>query len=381
MNRTGQPRVAVIGGGPIGLEAALYAKSIGLPTTLYEQGQPGEAVNRWGFVRLFTPFGLNASPLGKQTLAKAGHDLPADTTFQTGREFRDSYLLPLATSPALKDCIRGQHTVLSVGRTGWRKGDAATGKLPPFRLLLRGANNAESFDTADAVFDCTGTYSRPNWLGDGGIPAAGELTSRPHIPYWLEDVAGAKKAAYAGKSVIVVGGGHSAATAVCDLMTLAAHHPSTWVIWLTRGSRTQPVTRVPTDPFKERDRLAVRANTFATRCDGNLEHHGGVRIEEVTCAGPDKGCQVTARVNGKLTTWEAEKLIANIGYKPDLTLTAELRVSESAGDFRTAEPGYYVLGAKSKGRVSGFLLRDGHEQVRRAFAEVTGNARTNFYAA
>jgi thioredoxin reductase len=381
MSRTGPPRVAVIGGGPIGLEAALYATSVGLPVTLYEQGQPGEAVNRWGFVRLFTPFGLNASPLGKQTLTRQGHELPADTTLQTGREFRDTYLLPLANSPALKDCIRVQSTILSIGRTGWRKGDATPGKLPPFRLMVRGVNNAESFDTADVVLDCTGTYTRPNWMGDGGIPAAGELASRPHIPYWLEDVAGAKKQAYAGKSVIVVGGGLSAATVVCDLTTLAAEHPSTWVIWLTRGGRSQPVPRIPNDPFKERDRLAVRANTIATRGDGNLEHHSDVRIEEVACAGPDKGYRVVATVSGTRTTWEAEKLIANVGYKPDPTQTAELRVSEPAGDFRTEEPGYFILGGKSNGRDSGFLLRDGHEQIRRAFAEVVGKTRVNWYAA
>jgi thioredoxin reductase len=381
MGRSSPPRVAVIGGGPVGIEAALYAKSLGLPVTLYEQGQPGEFLGRWGFVRLFTPFGLNASPLGKRTLAKELHDLPPDTAFQTGREFRDSYLVPLANSAILKDCIRSQTSVVGVGRTGWRKTDTATGSLPPFRLLLRTASNAESVDTADAVLDCSGTFARPNWVGDGGIPAAGEYASRQHTPYWPEDVLGVKRNHYAGRSVIVVGGGHSAGTAVCDLMTLADEHQSGWVIWLTRGTRTQPLPRIPNDPLRERDRLAVRANTLATRCDGNLEHHPGVRIEEVVCPGPDKGFRVSVKVNGKPTTFEAERLIANVGYKPDLSLTAELRVGEPAGDFRTAEPGYYVFGAKSKGRDSGFLLRDSQEQIRGAFAEITGNARVNLYAA
>jgi thioredoxin reductase len=365
-------RVAVIGGGPVGLEAVVYAKSLGFTVTLYEQGQLGEYLSRWGFVRMFTPFGMNTSPLGKQMLARHRIDLPSDSTYQTGREFRDSYLLPLANLPEIKPDLRTQTAVVSIGRVGWRKADAHSRSLPAFRLLLRGPNNTESFDTADAVMDCTGTYARPNWLGDGGIPALGELASRQHIPYWLEDVTGAKKSHYAGKSVIVVGGGYSASTAISGLMALAEEHSSGWVIWLTRAASTQPVPRIPNDPLRERDRLAVRVNALATRCDGNLEHHPNVWIEEVMCAGPDKGYRVTAKVNGKSTTWEAERLIANVGYKPDINLTAELRITEPTGDFRTAESGYYVLGAKSRGYNSRFLLHDAQDQITKAFADLIG---------
>jgi thioredoxin reductase len=376
-------KIAVIGGGPVGLEAALYARTAGLSVTVYESGQPGEFVNRWGFVRMFTPFGLNATPLGKATIrdARLTTELPADTTLQTGREFRDTYLIPMSQSPLLKDLIRPQSTVLSVGRTGWRKTDASTARpLPPFRLLVRGVNNQESFDTADVVLDCSGLYQRPNWIGDGGIPAAGEAASRSHVPYWLEDVRGAKKAHYAGKSVIVVGGGLSAATTICDLTELATENQSTWVIWLTRGARTQPVVRTPNDPFRTRDQLATKANALATRCDGNLEHHPDTRIEEVVCAGPDKGCRVVAVSGGKRQTWEADRLIATVGYKPDLNLTSELRVNEPDGDVTTGEPGYFILGAKSHGRRSGFLLRDAHDQIRRVFAQIVGNAKFDLYA-
>src|SRR5438128_2018403 len=91
-----QPRVAVLGGGPVGLEAALYARALGLPVNLFEAGQVGEFVNRWGFVRLFTPFGWNATPLGRRAVLadKPKHTFPAETDLLTGREFRDAYLLP-----------------------------------------------------------------------------------------------------------------------------------------------------------------------------------------------------------------------------------------------------------------------------------------------
>ena len=46
----------------------------------------------------------------------------------------------------------------------------------------------------------------------------------------------------------------------------------------------------------------------------------------------------------------------------------------SPAALRTTEPNFYVLGAKSYGRNTYFLLRTGFEQVRDAFALITGKA-------
>lgn len=385
MSKPTLPRVAVLGAGPVGLEAALYAKTVGLPVTVYEQGHPGLHVERWGFVRMFTPFGMNATALGRTALFRDQPDreLPADADHLTGKEFRETYLVPLAESAALKGCVRPQAKVLAVGRSGWRKTDPTPDPrklLPPFRLLVRDGGGKESFESADVILDCTGTFARPNWVGDGGIPAAGEIAARQHLSYWPEDVLGAKRPHYAGKSVVVIGGGHSAAQTVCDLATLAEADQSTWAIWLTHGPRGGPIPRAANDPVRDRDRLAVRANHLAARCDGNLEYHPQTQIDELVCHGPDQGFRVAGRVGGKPVSWEVERVVANVGYRPDLSLCAELRVDEPDGRIETAEPGYFVLGAKSRGRDSAFLLRDGHDQVRRAFAVVTGKPGLDLYA-
>src|SRR5205823_14171675 len=49
-------RIAILGAGPIGIEAALYARSLGHTVTLYEQGPLAANVGDWGHVRLFTPW-------------------------------------------------------------------------------------------------------------------------------------------------------------------------------------------------------------------------------------------------------------------------------------------------------------------------------------
>lgn len=368
------PRIAVLGAGPVGLEAAAHAAHLGHAVTVYDRGDVAEAVGQWGHVRLFTPFGMNCTQLGLDLIRKEHpqHELPGPNDLITGHEYRDAYLVPLALTPRLGDAVKTRTFVVTVGRAGLLRTDPADDPrraTAPFRLLLRDDKGAERFEEADVVLDCTGTYGRHAWLGDGGIPAAGEIAAEKQVSYGVDDVLGRRKGQYAGKSVVVVGGGYSAATTVCALAQLAEETAATWVIWLTRGPRSTPLPRNPNDPLRERDRLAARANNLATRGDGNVEYHAQMLLDEVTCHGPDKGFRVAGRCNGKPVVWEVDRVVGNVGYLADVNLTRELHVAEFAGGVvRQPEPGYFVLGMKSFGRDSNFLLRRGHEQVREAMA-------------
>jgi thioredoxin reductase len=380
------PRIAIVGVGPIGLEAALYARTLNYPVRVFERGQAGEYWQRWGHVRLFSPFGMNSTPLGRAAIlaAQPGHEFPADDACIMGREHRDRYLLPLSRVSALKDSVHTETAVLAIGRLGLLKedepGDPRRARQP-FRLLVRDGKNRERLEEADVVLDCSGTYGQHRWLGDGGIPAAGETAAAPHIVYNLEDVAGERTNTYAGKTVLVVGDGYSAATSVCSLASLATDHPATWVIWLARCQSTQPIRRLANDPLRERDRLAVRANNLATRGDGNVEFHAQSVVDAVEFVGPDKGFRVGARCAGRVRTFEADRIIANVGYEPDTGLYRELHVPDfqAALGLRQPEPDFYVLGAKSYGRDSSFLLRDGFEQIREVFTLISGDVRLDQY--
>jgi thioredoxin reductase len=406
MAKLDAPRIAVLGAGPIGLEAALIARRLNFPVTVYERGRAGEHLRRWGHVRLFTPFGMNTTPLGLAAIRAqdSRREFPAPNDCITGKEHVAVYLEPLAATSPLADCIRTDTQVLAVGRRGLLKesdpGEPRRGQQP-FRLLVRPGKNPERIDEADIVLDCTGTYGQHRWLGEGGIPAMGETTAAGLIAYGLEDVLGERRTHYAGKTILLVGGGYSAATTACNLAALAENHQDTWTIWLARCSGTQPLKRVANDPLKERDRLAVRANNLATRGDGNIEFHPQTAVEGVESAGPDKGFKVTARIAGKPRTWEVDRVIANVGYTPDIGLHRELQIHESyvslgpmglaaallkhAGDcltippqgaqvLRNPEPNFYILGAKSYGRNANFLLRAGFEQVREVFTLITGRS-------
>jgi thioredoxin reductase len=410
-SRTDLPRIAILGAGPVGLEAALYAAALKLPFVVFERGRVGEYLHQWGHVRLFSPFGMNSTPLGRARVRAdhPGHPLPGDNDIVTGREHLAAYLEPLARSPLLKGAIHTDTAVLHAGRRGLLKEDGpgdARRAQQPFRLLVRGGNR-ERVEEAGVVLDCTGTYGHPRWLGEGGIPAVGETAARPHIAGGLEDVLGERRLHYADKTTLVVGGGYSAAATVCGLSALAEKHPATWVVWLARGAGTQPLRRLVNDPLRERDQLALRANTLATRGEGNVEFRSQAVVEAVECAGADRGLKVSARCGGRVLTWEVDRVIANVGYSPNTDLYRELQVHEcyaslgpmalaaallkhtaadclavpaqGAAVLRNPEPNFYVLGAKSYGRNSNFLLRTGFEQVREVFTLITGKSDLDLY--
>jgi thioredoxin reductase len=404
--------MAVLGAGPIGLEVALYARALNFPTVVYEQGQIGEHLRRWGHVRLFSPFGMNCTSLGCAAIRKgdSGHEFPPDAACITGREHVAAYLEPLTRAQAMAQVVSTETRVLHVGRRGFLKGDDPTGlrrARAPFVLMVQQGKQAPRLDEADVVVDCTGTYGQHRWMGEGGMPAIGESAAASNIAYGLEDVAGQRLQGSAGKSLVVVGAGYSAATTVCNLASLAETYPDTWVVWLARGGSTQPIARLTGDTLKERDRLAVRANTLATRGEGNVEFHNQTVVESVEYGGPDKGFRLRARCAGKARAWEVDRVIANVGYTPDTTLYTELQIHECPVTFapfqlaawlrkhpgadwvspvlegghvlRNPEPNFYILGAKSYGRNSHFLLRTGFEQVREVFTLITGKSDLNLY--
>jgi len=404
MARTDLPRIAILGAGPIGLEAALYAATLKLPFTVYERGRVGEHLQHWGHVRLFSPFGMNSTRLGRERIRaeQPQRHLPDDEALLTGREHFTAYLEPLAKSPLLREHLRTGIAVRHVGRRGLLKGDSpgdARRGAAPFRLLLR-EGDKERFEEADLVLDCTGTYGSPRWLGDGGIPAAGEDKVFGQMAHGLEDVLGARRDIYADRTILVVGGGYSAATTVCKLADLADKHGGTWVIWLARGPKSQPIRRFVNDPLRERDQVAVRANSLATRGDGNVEFHPQAAVEAIESHGTE-GFTVRGRCGDSPATWRVDRIIANVGYSPDMSLYRELQIHEcyaslgpmalaatllkhTGGDcltvptagaaaLRNPEPNFYILGAKSYGRNSHFLLRAGFEQVSGVFAAIVSN--------
>jgi thioredoxin reductase len=386
-------RVVVIGAGPVGLEAALLAAERGLDVTVLERGEVGASLLRWGATRLFSPFGMNVSSRVKAVLGDAA---PAEDALLTGPELVARVLAPVAASPALAGRVRTGAEVVSVGRARMTRRDRPRHPLRwerPFVLLVDSAEGELRLE-ADAVLDCSGV-ALPCWVGEGGRPAPGERAAAHRVVHHLGDLQ-ARASAVAGRRVLVVGNGHSAANAVQWLSERAATHPGTRITWAVRGLQRRPVQAVAQDPLPERARVVDRANDLAERPPAFLTVERRAHVEALR-EGPD-GVEVTLS-QGRKATFD---LVAGFtGYRPDHTLSQELAVAVSpvsegtaplytalacvtdclavpkatAADLETGEPGFYLVGSKSYGRMASFLLKDGVAQVETIIARLLEGAR------
>lgn len=390
-----KPHIAILGAGPIGLEAALAAAEAGHPFTLYEaSGEPGGHVRAWGHVRLFTPWSLNVSPRMRAALAAAGYETPDGDDCPTGKELAERLLAPLACLPAVAPRLRLGTRVLAVGREGLLKHEEianATRGATPFRLLLAGRDGREWVEHADLVIDATGTYGQPNSLGDGGIPAPGERGLDAAVYRAIPDLA-REAGEWAGKTVLLAGSGHSAQTAARDLAELAREAPGTRIVWALR--RPEPAWGSPEgDPLPERAALAAAAAELAAGASPALLARRGVAVEELAPAA--EGRVLVRLRNGGGESVVVDRILSLTGSVGDHSLYRQLQVHEcyataapmklsaallgaAAGDclaqtshgvevLTNPEPGFFILGAKSYGRNNTFLMRVGWEQVAEVF--------------
>src|SRR5271168_4091233 len=111
-----QPRkLAVIGAGPVGIAAALGGLRLGWDVTVFEQGEVGDSLRRWGPAKFFSPLSMNLPP--------GAHSILSPDALLTGPEFVESVLVPLANSEALAGRIKLGYRVAAIGRSGLNKGD------------------------------------------------------------------------------------------------------------------------------------------------------------------------------------------------------------------------------------------------------------------
>ena len=372
-------RVAVLGAGPIGLEAALAAQQAGYGVSVYECGEVAQAVADWGHVQMFSPWSMNTSPVGREA-AKLDVSMEA---CPTGNELRERYLLPLAEQVQVETHCR----VASIGKATLNKydaiGDKATRGGDPFRLLLE-SDRGEMLAEADVVLDCTGSYGASNarWAGAGGMPAVGERAARQAgvVEMVLPDFQ-ARRDDFAGKHLILVGKSYSAMTALralSDLDVAAVH-------WITRDAA--PIEPMEDDPLPVRRELTAFAAELLRDPPAWLHVHRGHPIELVRANFDGAGIAVYFGGN---TEVRADRMLSLVGYRPDEALWKHLQIHQcyattgpmklaatllGATDCMTAgqgntpdvmlnpEPNFFVLGSKSYGTNSAFLLQAGLKQI------------------
>jgi thioredoxin reductase len=391
--------LAIVGAGPVGLEAACAALDAGLDAHVFEQGDVADHVRAWSHVRMFTPWRANVGPASATRLERSGWQRPPVDERPTGAEFADRYLEPLAALPELAPRVHTRAQVVAIGRQGTLPADLKHRAERPFRLLVRDASGRENFLHAYAVIDASGVYGHPNRAGDGGIPARNELYLAPQLAYHLEDVLGVARERYAGKATIVIGAGDTAATLAGDLATLADAAPGTSVTWITRRPAAE-LYRLADDPLAARRAVHERARALASGAHAAVKHVGNARVEGLEFNSATHRYRVNLAVEELPQIVEGDRVIVAAGFGPDTSLYGQLQIDDcwatrapmklaaailGAADCTSApavgvealehpEPAFWILGHKSYGRTPHFLLETGYRQVAGVVARIAADA-------
>lgn len=386
--------VVVIGAGPQGLAAATRLLERGLTPVVFEAGPgPAAAVAEWGHVRLFSPWPELVDPAAARLLEPTGWRAPR-SGYPTGAEWIERYLAPLAA--VLDEHLRFGSRVVGVGRQGRDRLVDEGRAEQPFTVHFRttaGADVTEGTIAARAVIDASGTWTGKNPAGADGLPALGERANGDLISYRVPDVAAPE--AFAGRHTVVVGAGHSAATAVIELGRIARTHPGTRVTWaLRRGAIGNVFGGGAADQLPERGALGLRAKQAVE--EGLVDLVTGFRTERIRRAA-DRAVLVSE--DGRELA-PADTVVVLTGFRPDLSFLSEMRLdldhtlqapvriaaevdpnihscgsvrATGAADLAHPEPGLYLVGMKSYGRAPTFLAMTGYEQVRSVVAAIAGD--------
>mmetsp|Transcript_58096 Transcript_58096/g.85143 ORF Transcript_58096/g.85143 Transcript_58096/m.85143 type:complete len:261 (+) Transcript_58096:211-993(+) len=241
---------------------------------------------------------------------------------------------------------------------------------------------------------------QPNWCGVGGIPALGErsLVKNGLILQHIPDVSRTPEM-FLGKRVCVVGSGASAITCVNALQKLAIASSATIdLVWVVRREN-EPYQRVENDALPQRDRLYSQGNSFYSNdsCGSEglrVKYLKGALVQEFQhTVGGGLNVVLVQGVAAERVEEQVDVVISCVGYRPNCTLWHEVQVHQcyaTSGPMKLAaalmsssgaggdclaqvshgpetlcspEPGMLVIGMKSYGRNSAFLLKIGHQQV------------------
>lgn len=316
--------LAIIGGGPVGLAAAIEAKRLGLSFVIFEKGCVANSIFEFPtYLDFFTT---------SDRLEIGDHPMVTRTEKPDRREAMSYYRL-VADREKLNVRQYTEVTSIHPAPAGFTLAvEAKTGEMGAFE--------------ARTVIVATGYWDWPNRLGIPGDDNenVSYRYGEPH-PFW-------------NLNVTVIGGGNSAAEAALDLYRAGAR-----VSIVHRGPELRPGVKYWLKPDIEN---RIR--------EGSIQFYPSTTVREIT-----PQAVIADGLDGKLELATDFTFIL-VGYKPDTRMLTDAgaRVDEDGRVLHNAEtfqvldrPGLFVVGSAAFGRFTGqVFIENGREHAQKAVHEI-----------
>lgn len=368
--------IAILGGGPVGLETAIYARFLGYFATIFEERRVAHRQLDWHNRPLSVPVSACTTPLGHAAIQAQFPEYqrrPADHVF-TGKSFAEEYLVPLAKNDLLFDDIHFLSPVTDVSRLRTYCCDAIHPQErcnDEFRILVEGRHRGNWISRADVVVDCRGMYQQSSGIGPGGGLAMGEAALREaflqHTP--LDRKFQAKS--IMGKRTCLIGQSTRAAQFATEFMSQFANQPDTRLTWLIRSTRSQDSNNfagaLRSIRSNQPSNMIILESLGVDQIQQEPNSHYVLRLMRDDDSMMELPCDAIASFQAGRTKPSSTELNLSPWNDPDMP------------SFITREPGYYQLRAGSLEDGAGSGLATAHDQIRHLFALISGREDLDLY--
>jgi hypothetical protein len=386
--------IAIIGAGPLGIEAALYARFLGYHVSIFETRRVAHRMLDWNQRTLDLPASQVTTSLGLAALEaqEASYQRPDPDRIFTGKQYAEEYLLPLAKTDLLFDDIHFLSPVIDASRLRARDmpSEDHYDEFPwqercndEFRILVEGRHRGTWVSRADCIIDCRGLGPDRQGLGPAGGLAIGQSLCEKSF---LEHLPGDRKfdpKTYDAKRIAIVGSTPEACRTVRECLEYRQHQQLIWVLppasryeedYLARSRKELDEHTSPSFVMLEslgvesisRDEQGLWQLRLLKDDDSSVELQADVVVHRTSYVHRPLGNTLLA--DHPQATCYIDRILRNSTQQD----TSQDSISGRIARVLTPEPGYFRLSSQGG-------LPEGFERLRTIFAILGGRADLDLY--
>ena len=369
--------IAIIGGGPVGIEAAIYARFLGYFVSIFEQRRVAHRMLDWHNRPLDVTVAECTTSMGHAAIAAQNPEYvrrsPNDVF--TGKTFAEEYLLPLAKTDLLFDDIHFLSPVSDISRYRTFVSDVIERQErcnDEFRILVYGRHRGPWVSRADVVIDCRGASQKLSGIGPGGGLAIGEsLLCDAFLSHTPLDRKFETKSVL-GKHLCLVGQSVRAGQFAIEYLTQFGEEGSSRLTWVIRPDRRHD-NRVMENALKE----------ISERQSGNIVVLESLGVELIQRNELGQYLLKFLKDDDSTVEMQCDGIVSLTAGRP-CALSSEVRQEqlmhlEGSPYFVASEPGFYVLRGGNIEDGAGVGLSEAFGKIRELFAMLAGRKDLDLY--